>query len=76
MTKKDDPLPCHLRHSQNFNKIDSFQKPVLNICILGNLIVGWGALLKQGLVFYIKSLDLVEVLIFGVGPIKVRVGIL
>ena len=28
--------------SQNFDKIDSFLKPVLNICILGNLIVGWG----------------------------------
>ena len=32
----------HWRHSPNFNKIDSFLKPVLNICILGNLIVGWG----------------------------------
>ena len=29
-------------HSQNFDKIDSFLKSVLNICILGNLIVGWG----------------------------------
>ena len=36
------PISCHLRHSQNFDKIDSFLKPVLNICILGNLIVGWG----------------------------------
>ena len=35
-----------------------------------------GELLKRGLVFCIKSLDLVEVLIFGVGFIKVRVGIL
>ena len=41
--------PCHLRHSQNFNKIDSFLKPVLNICILGNLIVGWGGwVIKEG----------------------------
>ena len=35
-----------------------------------------GELLKRGLVFCIKSLDLVEVLIFGAGFIKVRVGIL
>ena len=31
-----------MRHFQNFDKIDSFLKPVLNILILGNLIVGWG----------------------------------
>ena len=30
-----------MRHSQNFDKIDSFLKPVLNIFILGNYIVGW-----------------------------------
>ena len=35
-----------------------------------------GELLKRGLVFCIKSLALVEVLIFGVGFIKVRFGIL
>ena len=35
-----------------------------------------GKLLKRGLVFCIKSLDLVEVLIFVVGFIKVRVGVL
>ena len=34
------PTPCHLHRSENFDKIDSFLKPVLNICILGNLIVG------------------------------------
>ena len=34
-------------------------------------------LLKMGLVFCIKSIDLVDVLIFGgVGFIKVRVGII
>ena len=33
-------------------------------------------LLKRGLVFCIKSLDLVKVLISGVGFIKVSVGIL
>ena len=36
----DPSTPCHLCHSQNFDKIDSFIKPILNICILGNLIVG------------------------------------
>ena len=30
--------PCHMRHSQNFDKIDSFLKPVLNNFILGNLM--------------------------------------
>ena len=40
--------PCHLRHSQNFDKIDSFPKPVLSICILGNLIVGWGEWVIKG----------------------------
>ena len=31
-----------MRHSQNVHKIDSFLKPVLNIFILRNLIVGRG----------------------------------
>ena len=31
-----------MRHSQNFNKIDSFLKPVLNIIVLRNVIAGWG----------------------------------
>ena len=31
---------CRMRHSQNFDKIDSLLKPVLNIYVLGNLIVG------------------------------------
>ena len=34
--------PCHMCHSQNFDKIDSFLNPVLNMCILSSLIVGWG----------------------------------
>ena len=34
---------------QNFDKIDSFLKPVLNIFILVNLIVGWGeGFIKKG----------------------------
>ena len=38
-----------MRHSKNFDKIDSFLKPVLNIFILGNLIVGWGeGVIKEG----------------------------
>ena len=46
--KQDDsPTPCHLHHSQNFEKIDSFLKSVLNICILGDLIVGWGGWVKK-----------------------------
>ena len=38
-----------MRHFQNFDKIDNFLKPVLNILILGNLIVGWGeGVIKEG----------------------------
>ena len=38
-----------MRHFQNFNKIDSFLKPVLNIFILGDLIEGWGeGFIKEG----------------------------
>ena len=38
-----------MRHSPNFDKIDSFLKSVLNIYILGNLIVGWGErVIKEG----------------------------
>ena len=69
-----------MRHSQNFDKIDSFLKSALNICILGNKPVGWGErVIKEGVVilhqiFCIKSIDLVEVLIFGgVGFIKVGI---
>ena len=72
------PTSCHIRHTQNFDKIDSFLKSVLNICMLRDLIVGWGKrVIKEGLVFCIRSLDLGEMLIVGgVGFIKVRVGII
>ena len=36
------PTPYHMRHSQNFRKIDSFLEPVLGVFIPSNLIVGWG----------------------------------
>ena len=43
---------ARLRHSQNFDKIDSFLKSFLNIFIFRNLIVGWGrggwAVIKEG----------------------------
>ena len=41
--------PLHIRHSQNIVKINSFLKIVLNICIIGNLVVGWGEwVIKEG----------------------------
>ena len=72
------PYPCYTRHSQNFDKTVSFLRPVLNTCILGNMIVGWlSGFLKRGLVFCIKSIDLVEALIFWREEfIKVRIGII
>ena len=44
------PLPqSQMRHSPSFDKSDSFLKPVLNILILWNLIVGWGdGVIKEG----------------------------
>ena len=46
---KMTPFPCQMCHFQNFYKIDSFLKPVLNILIIGNLIVGWGEeIIKNG----------------------------
>ena len=46
---KMTPHPLPLRHSQNFDKIDSFLKPVLNICILSNVIAGWrGWVINKG----------------------------
>ena len=49
-----------MRHYQSFDKIDSFLKPVLNILILWNLIVGWGkGVIKEGA--GIKTIDLEEV---------------
>ena len=67
-----------MRHYQSFDKINSFLKPALNIFILCNLIIEWGrGLLKRGLAFCIKSIDLGKVLIVGgVGLIKIRVGII
>ena len=42
--------PCHMRHYQDFDKIDSFLRSVLNIFILCNLNVGWGEeVIKEGL---------------------------
>ena len=68
---------CRMRHSQNFDKIDSLLKPVLNIYVLGNLIVGRGrGLIKRELVFCIKSIDSGKVLtVEGVGLV-VRVSII
>ena len=68
---------CRMRHSQNFDKIDSLLKPVLNIYVLGNLIVGRGrGLIKRELVFCIKSVDSGKVLtVEGVGLV-VRVSII
>ena len=43
MTQPRWPLtPCHMRHYQNFDKVNSFLKPLLNILILRCLFVGWG----------------------------------
>ena len=51
------PSPCHVRHSQNFDRVDGFIKLILNIVILRNLIVVWGrGLLKTGLVFCIRQI--------------------
>ena len=58
-----------MRHYQNFDKIDSFLKPVLNNFNLGSfitIIVIWGrGLLMRGLVLCIKSIDLGDILIVG-----------
>ena len=68
ITQKDYPYPYHMCSSQNFDKIDSFVKSVLNIFILRNLIVGW---VRGLLVLWIKSIDSGEVVI--VNFIKVKV---
>ena len=62
---------------QNFDKVESFLKPALNICIPGNLIVGWGGWVinKETSILH-HILDLVNVLTFAVAFIKVRDGIL
>ena len=67
-----------MRHSQNIYKIDSFLKLVLKSVLLVTFLQDEvSGLLKRVLVFYIKSIDLVGVLIFGgVGFINARVGII
>ena len=60
------PTPCDMCHSQNCDKIDNFLKPVFNIFILGNLIVGWGeAAIKEGAGILHNPKDLGEVFIVG-----------
>ena len=51
-------------HSQNFDKIDSFLKSVLNILILRNLIVGWreGIIKEEPGILHQIYIDLEEVL--------------
>ena len=65
-------------HFQNFDKIDSFLKPPLNIFILGNLIVGPGeGVIKEGTDILYQINRIKEVLIVGgVGFIKLKVGII
>ena len=74
---KMTPHPFNLRHSPNFDIIDSFLMPNLDLCILGNLIVGWGRwVIKEGSGFLHQIFRFsVEVLMFGVGFIKARAGI-
>ena len=46
---KMTPTPCHMCHSQNFDKIENFLKPVLKIFIRRKLIEGWGKrVVKEG----------------------------
>ena len=64
-------------HSQNFDKIDSFLKPALNIFILGNLIVAWGdGVIKDraGIQHQIYRFRGGVKNLVGVGFVKVRVG--
>ena len=67
-----------MRYFQNFDKIDSFLKPFLNILILGNLIVGWGeAVIKEEFGILPKVCRFKGVLIVGgIWFIKVWVGII
>ena len=50
MMQRRWPLtPCHMHYSQDFDKIDSFLRSVLDIFIIRNLIVGWGEeVIKEG----------------------------
>ena len=60
------PTPFHMHHSQNFDKINTFLKPVLNIFIFYILRVQLRrGLSKRELLFCIKSIDTGDVLIFG-----------
>ena len=44
------PTPFHIRHPQNFGKIDSFLKSVLDIFLFHNLIVRWEeGVIKKGI---------------------------
>ena len=72
------PIPCHLHHFRNFDKINSFLKPVLNIFILSNLIVGWGeGVAKEGAGILYHIYRFKGVLIIGGEEFnKVRVGII
>ena len=79
MTKTRLP-PSHfqMRHFQNFGKINVFLKPVLNILIPVNLIVGWGeGVIKEraGILHQIYSLKEVFI-VWGIRFIKVRGGII
>ena len=67
-----------MRHFKNFDKIDSFLKPVLNILILDSLIVGWdeGVIKEEaGILHQIYSPKGV-LIVWGIWFIKVRVGII
>ena len=72
------PPSCHMRHFQNFDKFESFLKPILNIFILGSLIVRWGkGVLKEEAGIMHQIYRFKGVLIVGrVGFIKLRVGII
>ena len=62
--KRLHPTPCHMRHFQNFDQINSFLQLVLNILILGNLIVGLGErVIKEGAVILHQIYRIMWVLI-------------
>ena len=78
MTPTPHHPSCHMRHSQNFDKVDSFLKSVLKMCILGNLIVGWGEWVVNngtGILHQIYRFSGGVIIFGGVGFIKVRVSI-
>ena len=79
MTPTSLPHPsCHMSHSQNFDKVDSFLKSVLKICIFGNLIVGWSDWVVNngtGILHQIYRFSGGVIIFGGIGFIKVRVSI-